>query len=497
MANEPERPIEKLLRAAAKKRGDEAGAPFELHPADRRLWQGEVARQFARPQREAGSLGEIVARLWPRFAWAVGILAVLGVSVWVLLPLPRGGKPEGMLAQNRAAFEAAPAKEPVPQATPAPATIAPPVASEVKLKPAEVAYLDTAERSRATPARQLRLDPQPLGVDSPAALAKSQDEAKFALAAGPQLADLQKAAEMQRGASGETPAQAPVGRANDALGVRYGLAAKPGSAAGVPAIPAAAPAVTRRPEAASVAALDGSAMRPADEAAQASPSYKSAAKVASADRPSSAPVATDGLYQAAPAALKETKGVAVAQRFVQVGPGSQMKATLGDKATPAHPVLASFQVEQAGEKLRIVDGDGSVYSGFVQIATAARRARPAKAEAPVAAQAARAPAGVFEEKAAPGLDSGQLAAQTYSFHVTGTNRSLNKKVVFTGNLLAATNLALSLQVRTDAGVAGRLGGSRIAPAQSVLLPLVNSRISGKVVVGGGKAVEINALPAGP
>ena len=52
MANEPERPIEKLLRAAAQKRRDEVGAPFELHPATRRLLQGEVARRFAKPQSE-------------------------------------------------------------------------------------------------------------------------------------------------------------------------------------------------------------------------------------------------------------------------------------------------------------------------------------------------------------------------------------------------------------------------------------------------------------
>ena len=43
MANEPERPIEKLLRDAAQKRRDEAGAPLELHSATRRLLQGEVA----------------------------------------------------------------------------------------------------------------------------------------------------------------------------------------------------------------------------------------------------------------------------------------------------------------------------------------------------------------------------------------------------------------------------------------------------------------------
>jgi hypothetical protein len=44
------------------------------------------------------------------------------------------------------------------------------------------------------------------------------------------------------------------------------------------------------------------------------------------------------------------------------------------------------------------------------------------------------------------------------------------------------------------------GGSRAAqsaPAQPGLLPPLNSRISGKVVIGSDKAVEINALPARP
>jgi hypothetical protein len=42
-------------------------------------------------------------------------------------------------------------------------------------------------------------------------------------------------------------------------------------------------------------------------------------------------------------------------------------------------------------------------------------------------------------------------------------------------------------------VSGRQTGS----AQQNLLPLLDSRISGKVVVGNGKAVDINALPASP
>ena len=124
MANEPERPIEKLLRAAAKKRRDEAGAPFELHPATRRLLQGEVARKFAKAPRQARSFSERLGRWWPRFAWGAALFAVLGVAAWMLVPALRNGKPEALLARNEPVPEAAPAKEPPPP-PPAPVTAAP------------------------------------------------------------------------------------------------------------------------------------------------------------------------------------------------------------------------------------------------------------------------------------------------------------------------------------------------------------------------------------
>jgi len=41
--------IEPILRAFAKKRREQSGAPMELHPATRRLLQGEVARRAAKP----------------------------------------------------------------------------------------------------------------------------------------------------------------------------------------------------------------------------------------------------------------------------------------------------------------------------------------------------------------------------------------------------------------------------------------------------------------
>jgi hypothetical protein len=419
MANEPERPIEKLLRGAANKRRDEAGAPFELHPVNRRLLQGEVARQSAKPQHETHSFTDLLSQLWPRFVWGVAILAVLGVAAWLLLPLPDNGRPETFLAKNKSVFEAAPAKEPLPPMPTAPATIAPPPAPTVTPKPAVVAYADTAQPARANPAPLMS----------------------------------------------------------------------------APALPASPPAVAMTPAPASAVTADESAKLKSDKSGLSAAQYKSLAAAASANRPSQSPIATDALSKPAGAARKETKAFGSVQRFVQVAPKAQTKKSLADKAVPAQPVLASFQVEQAGQELRIVDGDGSVYSGRLQLATAARRSRAVKAKAPAATLGSRAPAGAFQEKAALSLDSDPLAAQTYFFRVAGTNRSLNKQVVFTGNLLTATNLALSLPLATNSSTGGGVGGLQNAPAQPVLLPLFNSRISGKLVIGTGKAVEINALPS--
>ena len=164
---------------------------------------------------------------------------------------------------------------------------------------------------------------------------------------------------------------------------------------------------------------------------------------------------------------------------------------------PARPVLASFRVEQAGPALRIVDGDGSVYSGYVQIATAARRQRLAKTESSAATRAPQTIGAVLEERPAASLDSDQPAQPSYFFRVAGTNRSLNKKVVFTGNLTATTNLVLFQTTTNYLKLGGGIGGYQNSAPQPGLLPLLQSRISGKVVVGNGKAVEINAIPTSP
>src|SRR5664280_1818889 len=100
MANEPERPIEKLLRAAAKKRRDEAGARLELHPATRRLLQGEVGRTYAKPTRATRSFIVLLGQLWPRVAGGAAIFALLVLAGYMLLPVPDKSKREALMAKS-------------------------------------------------------------------------------------------------------------------------------------------------------------------------------------------------------------------------------------------------------------------------------------------------------------------------------------------------------------------------------------------------------------
>jgi hypothetical protein len=96
--------------------------------------------------------------------------------------------------------------------------------------------------------------------------------------------------------------------------------------------------------------------------------------------------------------------------------------------------LNSFRAEQTGDTLRIVDEDGSVYEGKLQVPaddvalskakeldqiqtqTRARDARPAGAVSP---------------------SQTQQMAPTLNFNVSGMNRSLTQRVVFTGQLQQA------------------------------------------------------------
>src|SRR5512138_2895238 len=76
-----ERDIERVLREAAERRRKQAGAPFELHPADRRALQAEIARR--RPSRSQVPWNQ---RWLPRVAWGFGLAAVVALGAFILSP---------------------------------------------------------------------------------------------------------------------------------------------------------------------------------------------------------------------------------------------------------------------------------------------------------------------------------------------------------------------------------------------------------------------------
>ena len=165
-------------------------------------------------------------------------------------------------------------------------------------------------------------------------------------------------------------------------------------------------------------------------------------------------------------------------------------------------MLVSFQLEQSGQAVRIVDKDGSVYAGSLLAADLADRlapteaAKPATAGAPDALQRRLAP-GAAPASPPPASSFQQTASSFCFFRVAGTNRTLNQKVVFSGKLFGVTNAAAAatgLGNAWDGGSANRLGATPLIGGQVGPAPLSPSRIAGKAVIGRGREIEINAVP---
>ena len=102
MAAEPEKRIEESLHAYARKRREDAGAPMEMHPATRRMLQGEVAKLKAAQPPERRAWWQSFFLVWPRFTGAVGMFAVLAVGVWVFMQSEgRRSSEVGQVASSR------------------------------------------------------------------------------------------------------------------------------------------------------------------------------------------------------------------------------------------------------------------------------------------------------------------------------------------------------------------------------------------------------------
>lgn len=106
------------------------------------------------------------------------------------------------------------------------------------------------------------------------------------------------------------------------------------------------------------------------------------------------------------------------------------------------PVLATFAMEQSGDQLRLVDADGSIYDGVIQLAAPASNLNYLAANLagqPTLAEADKSDALQLNRRSLA-VTIGQAAASTnssnssWNFRVTGTNRTLRQSVIVDGVL---------------------------------------------------------------
>jgi len=445
---ETERPIEKLLRACANKRRAEAGDLPVLHPATRRLLHGEIARQFPASEAERAAPARPKFWLWPRLAWGAVAIAIVAIAAVLWLPPFANRQPEKMLmAKNEM-----PARGPLPPSAPAPLL--------PRGTPAPAAPASLVEKEMVAPTPPAPVNAPAPVLASPLSQAESFDHLERERVAGAKN-DLSGA---------EADADAKKVQKDKAAVRRLSPVAAESAAASKPA-PAASLDQTAK-----FASAYQSQNRFLNGASQA---VSGAAALAFAD-----------------GALKPSRVGGVTQQFVQMPPVARHRLALADELGPSNPILSSFQVEQSGRDLRIIDNDGSVYTGSVEPASEVNRQRKTAAQNMVASKELRSPQAQasFSATLAP-VEPGMSVANYY-FRVAGTNRTLNQTVVFTGALLPATNALGVAQIAGTASVGGRMmiqnAPAAAAPAPA---PLLKSRITGKAVIDGRQEFEINAVAA--
>jgi hypothetical protein len=445
---EPERRIEKLLRAFAKKRREQAGDPMQLHPAMRQQLQKEIARR-SETTGGGGWFSSFILGLRPRLVFAVCFTA-LAIGGWILFANLNRPKPASFASANYPREELAQAtKTAPPAAAPPPSTMAPPpVAADKDVfqnKPPSVSGTRALKQAQPMIAGENR-----------AATLLPEEKSRLADVVTNGIAQFDASTGVSVTSAAPSNNETFAFKSNNGFGGSAGAAGALSKNSAGQSVPQSA-----APTGATFAA---NADAEKNLKTQAAPAAQPPASVAFFEQRKSEVAAAEP---------------PVSRLFLNRLDTPVTRQRLTDSLAVPAPVLASFRVEQNGNAMRIIDADGSVYTGAVQVAQpeSSARAVPPKnvaSAAPMAKIAGR-----------------PQAVQNYSFQVAGTNRHLQQNVVFSGNVIPLTNA----QLATDGAAIGGTAAARRAPQLPAELLLSNSRISGKAVIGNQKEIEVNATPA--
>ncbi|PYJ87864.1 MAG: hypothetical protein DME22_00160 [Verrucomicrobia bacterium] len=506
MPDEPNRNVEDQLKTWAQKRREEAEAPFELHPATRKMLQDEVARTFPKksgvaadvgrqatlgeanhpPPYVGGYAGGWLKMFWPRFALVGSLCVALVAVVGILLPGLARSKSKAQqvaLAPKQEKAWLADSERRDASAKVAPSSSSRAVEAPVnRLGEVSVKAVESSAAQAVPALAENKPAEQEVLVQSEpkdARLKKADQPAKDETRKSPETSrslELSYAERAKEAAPSEGRPDSrdrgagPVNGRNRLLMERNGLA-------------------PRRAETGAVVPADKQA---AAAQAQAPTVANAQVTLEAANVGRNAGVGGGGFGVAAATnqvALNET-----GQQYAQV-----RRYRVNFNSPPMPNVLRSFEVEQSGKQLRVVDADGSIYDGAIEGPENEEFAKRV-----VAAQTAQADLKKKVEPEARRVESvsetayGETAGrQNVFFHVAGTNRTLNQLVVFQGNFLTNTNQTSAI-----------LLGARLAADKPTLVPqqspplqirsqLPNSLIQGQATIGDRNRVQINASPVGP
>ena len=416
MAEEPKNPMDQILRAYSEAR--KKGAHLPLHPATRKMLHAEVARRFknAAPQ----PFWVRLRSFWPQIAFGAGLCTILMIAVISLRHHPEAEK--DARAEQQKAAPSAPMLEDRGRTVldePAKQESAQRDAAEVALQKHPANQPESSDAFRLQPGY-----PELLKRSLPEAKAPTQEAERLVKAANVFAPDAQTAVNEQEQVSKAK---------DDSLGLRQLREQSAASRSATPLAQTVAP--------------------------------KTAQLKAAASPPAENVVA--GPSQSAPKPVKLVRaseltnlGDALRLRFVQL-------PTAGNRqANP--PVLTSFQVERAGDDLRFVDRDNSVYSGQLFPEPPGQNARSFGA-APVQL-------GLAEQNSA-----------VYLFHAQGTNITLAKPVTVEGRYLERTNQTVLMGTATN--ILGRATGSTAGRARSAII--------GKAIVARTNEFPVTAVSVEP
>lgn len=147
--------------------------------------------------------------------------------------------------------------------------------------------------------------------------------------------------------------------------------------------------------------------------------------------------------------------------------------------------LSQFRIERDGSNLRVIDSDGSVYSGLLQTASVALARGALATESLTRRHTLRDETKTAQIAATAPIAKSQPNTTDLAFRVEGTNLTLRLPVVFSGTLILPKQWS-DLATDSAAGIT--------ATPTAVISP---SRVSGTVLVGKAQPFPLDAQPVKP